>query len=122
MSIKPLLKNNLATFSKRFECFKDAEFRSLEVLSPTTMSATFATQDGARAFDWITITLEFSGISDAKLLESSKLHLVDMSDGISLIYDNNFAFAIGDYNNISNIKNSISYIICTDLKYKEGLF
>lgn len=120
--MKPLLTKDLAAFMQRFNNFKDGEFRSLEVISPTTMKITLAGQDEARAFDWISLELEFSGVNDARLLDSSKLHLVDMSDGLTLLHDNNFAFAIGEYNNSSNAKYSTTYIICTDLKYKEGAF
>jgi len=120
--MKPLLAKDLAAFMLRFNNFKDGEFRSLEVISPTTMKITLAGQDEARAFDWISLELEFNGVNDAKLLESSKLHLVDMNDGINIIYDKNFAFALGEYNTLSSITNSICYIVCTDIKYQEGKF
>ena len=120
--MKPLLAKDLAAFMQRFNNFKDGEFRSLEVISPTTMKIILAGQDEARAFDWIIIELEFNGVSDARLLDSSKLHLVDMSDGVNLIHDKKIAFGIGEYDNISSMKNSTCYIICKDVKYQEGTF
>ena len=121
--MKPLLAKDLAAFMQRFNNFKDGEFRSLEVISPTTMRVVFAGQDAARAHDWISLELEFDSVNDARLLESSKLHLVDMNDGINIINeDENFAFAIGDYDNLSSIKNSTCYIISSTLKYQEGTF
>ena len=120
--MKPLLAKDLAAFMQRFNNFKDGEFRSLEVISPTTMKITLAGQDEARAFDWISLNLELNGVSDAKLLESSKLHLIDMSEGVNLINDGELAFGIGEYDNISSIKNSLCYIICSDIKYQEGNF
>ena len=121
--MKPLLAKELPNFIKRFGNFVDAEIRSVEVISASTMLVTVACQDCARDFDWITITLELSGISDARLLEDSKLSLVDMSEGLSLIYEeNSFAFGIGDYYNLSGIKNATSYIISSCVKYKEGSF
>ena len=120
--MKPLLAKHLAAFMQRFNNFKDGEFRSLEVISPTIMKIILAGQDETRAFDWISLELEFNGVSDARLLDSAKLHLVDMSEGINLIYDRNFAFAVGEYNNLSNIKDSACYIVCRDLKYKESRF
>lgn len=108
---------------ERFENFKDAEFRSLEVLSPEQLNLTFAVQDKAREFDWITLSLEFSGITDAKLLQESKMKLIDLSDGINIIKtDTGFAFGIGECYNISTIKSSSCYIIANTLKYEEGLF
>ena len=120
--MKPLLVKDLAAFMQRFNNFKDGEFRSLEVVSPTTMKIVLAGQDEARAFDWVSIELELNGVNDARLLENSKLHLVDMGNGINLIHDEKLAFSLGEYDNISSIKNSSCYIICTDIKYQEGAF
>jgi len=120
--MKPLLAKDLAAFMQRFNNFKDGEFRSLEVISPTTMKIILAGQDEARAFDWISLELEFNGVSDARLLENSKLSLVDLSDGLNLIHDEEIAFCVGEYDNISSVKNSTCYIICSDVKYQEGTF
>ena len=120
--MKPI-PNNLNAFLERFNHFKDAEFRSMDIISPLQIKLTFALQDAARAFDWITITLEFNGVNDARLLEPNRLAFVDMSDGANIVKDGNlFAFGIGERYNISNIKNSICYLIANDLKYEEGLF
>ena len=108
---------------ERFCNFKDAQFRSLEILSPTDIKLTLVVQDAARDFDWITLKLHFTGVIDARLLEESKLQFVDMSDGASLLHVNKeFAFGIGACYNIQAIKNSTLYIISKDLKYKEGQF
>jgi len=122
-NMKPLTQNNIPAFLERFNNFKDAEFRSLEIISPLKIKLIFALQDAARAFDWITIELEFNGVSDARLLEQKRLSFVDMSEGVNIVKnDDLFAFGIGECYNISNIKNSICYLIATDLKYREGLF
>jgi len=121
--MKPLLQTQLSTFTERFNNFKDAELRSVEVLSPLTIKLTLATQDSARAHDWITINFEFNGIKDAKLLKESQLAYVDMSQGASLIYDENlFAFGISECYNISSVKNTTLYLIAESLKYEEGQF
>jgi len=107
----------------RFNNFKDAELRSLEVVSPTNIKLIVALQDSARAFDWITLEIDFIGVHDARLLEQNKLSFVDMSEGVSLLHVNNeFAFGIGACYNVQAIKNSTLYIISQDLKYKEGQF
>lgn len=122
-SMKPLYKKDLTNFVKRFGNFVDADFRSIEVVSPLQMRVVLGVQDSARAFDWISITLEFSGVSDARLLEQNRLSLLDMSQGANLIHDNDlFAFGLGECYNISTTKSSTCYIISTDLKYEEGLF
>jgi len=121
--MRPLLQTQLTSFLERFDNFKDAEFRSLELISPINIKLTFAAQDKARAFDWITITLEFNGVSDAKLLEEKQLSLVDMSEGFSLLFnENKFAFGIGECYNISGIRSSSCYLISDSLKYEENQF
>ena len=108
---------------ERFLHFKDAEFRSCEVISPLEMHLTFALQDKARDFDWITLRLEFNGVSDARLLDGNKIAYIDMSDGISIIKDDNFiAFGIGECYNIDTIRNANCFIIANSLKTFEGAF
>lgn len=119
--VKPLLAKDLNSFAQRFGNFIDAELRHVEIVSPTTICITIATQDAARAFDWITLKLEFSGVSEAKLVE--KLSFVDMSEGVTLLYEDNvFAFGISKCSNLSSIKTSTCHIIGADLKYQEGSF
>ena len=121
--MKPLLAKNLAGFLERFDNFKNGELRSIEVISPTTMLVTLAGQDTAREFNWISVGLEFTGVSDARLLENSKLSLVDMDDGVSIIHENNkFAFGLGESYNISSIQNSTCQLVSSGLKYQEGEF
>ncbi len=121
--VKPLLEKDLNFFLKRFNNFIDGELRHVEIVSPTTISITIAAQDSARAFDWITVKLEFNGVSDAKLLDAKKLSFVDISDGLTLLYEDNFfAFGISRCSKLSGIKTSICYIIGSDLKCQEGSF
>ncbi len=121
--MKPIPSKDIESFLQRFDNFRDGEFRSIEVISPTNILVTFAGQDSVREFDWICMKFEFSGVNDAKLLESEKLSLVDMNDGINVICENdNFTFCIGSYESQSSAKNSICYIKCSSLKYQEGLF
>ena len=121
--MKPLLAKDLGSFLQRFENFQGAELRNIEVLSPTTLKVTMATQDSARAFDWISMELEFNNVEDAKLLEATKLSFVDMSEGITLIYeDKKFAFAITNGYNINNIQDAQCYIVSESLKYQESNF
>lgn len=109
--------------AERFGNFKDAEFRSIEIISGTHIKLTLAVQDAARDFDWITLELDFKDVTDARLLEQNKLQFIDMSDGASLLHVNReFAFGIGACYNIQTIKGSTLYIISKELKYKEGQF
>ena len=121
--MQPLEQTKLPSFLKRFDNFKECEFRSFVVVDATTFIITFALQDSAREFDWITLSLEFSGVSDARLVDERKMGLVDMADGVSiLVDDNNFAFGVGRCDAPSCIKNASYYIISKTIKYKEGAF
>jgi hypothetical protein len=121
--MKPLLATHLDTFLQRFDNFKGGEIRSIDVTSPTQIVMTLAGQDSARSFDWITIKLEFNSVSDARVIENSKLKFIDMSNGITIINnDNIFAFGIDECYNISSTKNSACFVVCTDLKFQEGAF
>jgi len=119
--MKPL--TNITNFLDRFDNFIDAEIKELIVLSASMIKVVLLAQDRSREFDWIKIELNFVDIFDAKLIEDKKLSLIDMSDGISIIKDGTkIAFAIGKYNNIQTIKNSIIYIESKTIKYDERSF
>ncbi|MFT7859750.1 MAG: hypothetical protein ABXS93_02315 [Sulfurimonas sp.] len=121
--MKPLTQTALAEFLERFEYFKDAELRSVEVIDPFEIKVVIAVQDKARAFDWITIELLFSGVTAANLVEENQLSYIDMDTGANIIFnENQFAFGIGECYNISNIKSSSLYVISETLKYQEGEF
>jgi len=121
--MKPLLAKEIDFFLKRFDNFRNGEFRHVEIISPLTIVITLSAQDEAKAFDWVSITLEFNGVSDARIVDNSKLNLVDMSDGISILCeDNKFYFGIGNCNNIANIKTSTCHIESSSLRYQQGSF
>jgi len=119
--MKPLTK--VEEFLERFDNFKDSEFRSLEIKSPTSMSITLATQDKNRDFDWITITLDFIDVSDALLVDGNKLQHIDLSDGVTILKNQDkFYFGIGVCSSVDSIKTSTLFIESSNLKYKEGSF
>lgn len=112
--MKPLLIKDISNFIKRFGNFVDGEFRDIDTKSPTDINLTFSAQDANRGFDWITITFEFKGISEAALLDNSSLLHVDMSNGLIIeVINNQFTLSI---------KNSTFFITSSSLKYQEGLF
>ena len=121
--MKPLVSADIDKFVDRFNHFIDAEFRSIEILSNGSIKFTFALQDKTREYDWISLELEFYGVSDAKLLDDTKISFVDMSDGVTFLdIDNKFAFAIGNYNSYSPLKDSICFIVSDSIKYQERTF
>lgn len=119
--MKPLTE--IGSFLQRFDNFKDTEIRSVEVVSPTLMNVTLTAQDSARGFDWLTVKIECNGVSDAHLVDESKLSFLDMQSGISILQDDKgYAFAIGECHNDSMVKSSSLYIECNSIKYEEGSF
>lgn len=112
--MKPLTKSALKDFMERFEYFKDSEIRDIEIKSPTNIVLTIATQDSSRAYDWITLILEFEGVSSASLIDNDQLKYLDMSEGININNNDNF-FTFG-------IKSATLVIEALSLKYEEGLF
>lgn len=121
--MRPLLKKEIDAFLDRFGRFVDSEFRSIDILSPNSIKITLAAQDSARGFDWITVDLEFDGVSDALLPQSSKLPHIDMGEGITITSQNDlFAFGIGSYDTLTNITDSICYIKADSIKYSQGAF
>lgn len=121
--MKPLTQTALDPFVARFDHFRSAELRSVEVMNPFEIKITLAAQDKARDYDWISISLLFSEVEAVNLVEENQLDFIDMEDGISIIYkENKFAFGIGECYNISSIERSSLYIIAKTLKYEEGAF
>lgn len=121
--MRPLQINEIEPFLKRFDNFKDGEIRCINIITPMQIVISLAAQDEARGYDWINVDLEFNGVEDARVIENDQLRLIDLSEGVSLIIeDNKIAFALNKCYNISSSKNSTCYVISASLKYKEGVF
>jgi hypothetical protein len=87
------------------------------------MNIVLSVQDENRAFDWINLKLEISGVSDARLIDENKISFVDMSDGISILYeDNNVIISVGKYSSFESANNAPLYIKGDTLKYQENTF
>ena len=118
--MKPLHVSEMKSFLSRFERFSLSEVKAITIKSPSVIEIQFSVQDTGRGFDWIDLAFELSNVSDAKLIENSKLSYLDMSEGISIIFEGNrFAFCYGDYSSQQSVKDSALYIISESIKYKE---
>jgi len=113
LSVKPLLKKDIKEFLYRFDNFLGANIKDISVIDSTTIEMSLEAQDRALGFDWVELTLSFSGVSDARLVDNSKLEFLDMSEGIALRADSSFEFAIGSY---TDIKSASCFIVATSLK------
>ena len=108
---------------ERFDDFKGSEIRTLKIISPTEIELTLTAQDRARGFDWITLSMLFSGVSDARVVDENKLAYLDLDDGVSIQKEgDNFVFALGNYANSTAFKDAQLYIISKNIKYTEGAF
>jgi hypothetical protein len=118
--MKPLHVSELKTFQARFERFSGSEIKAMTIKSPSVIEIQFSVQDTGRAFDWIDIAFELSNVNDAKLVENGKLAYIDMSEGISILFqENKFILSLGEYNTLQSAKDSPLYIICESIKFKE---
>ena len=118
--MKPLHVSSLKDFLARFENFIGCEIKTITLKSPTVINIRISVQDSGRGFDWIDVNLECSNVSDAKLLEESKLSFLNMQEGINIFFDDKkYVFSYGDYSDIENAKDSPLYIICDSIKFEE---
>ena len=121
--MKPLLKNKSTELLTRIDKAIDGELISVVMNNPQSFTVEFSVQDKNRGYDWINIAFEVDGVIDAKLIEDSKIAFVDMSDGISLIYEEGIVLlAVGNYNTLQSAKSATLYLEGTTIKYEERPF
>ena len=117
--MKPLLKNDLPAFLKRFDDVKRGELVSLEMITPTSFKIALTAQDGNRGFDWVNLNFELHGITDAKLLDDKALKAVDMEEGMSIEYkEDGIYVGFGSDEYLS----SPLHLCATIFKYEETSF
>ena len=118
--MKPLLANKSPELLTRIDTAIDGELYAVTMNSPLNFTIELSVQDKNRGYDWINIAFEVDGVSDARLIEDDKLSLVDMSEGISVVFEEGVcAIGIGDYKTIASIKSAALYLIGSSLKYEE---
>ena len=119
--MKPLTPNESQKLLLRTQNFEDAEITSIDFINPTELTITINTQDKNRDFDWICIVLYFIGICDAKLVQNSSL--IDMSEGLSFVYEEGkIFFGVGQYENSNAIKDSVLFVESNSVKIEEKPF
>ena len=121
--MKPLLANKTTELLTRIDNAIDGELYAVTMNSPLNFTIELSVQDKNRGYDWINIAFEVDGVSDARLIEDEKLSLVDMSEGITIVFeDGTCAIAVGNYNSITSIKSASLYLVGTTVKYEERPF
>ncbi|MDA3945157.1 MAG: hypothetical protein PF439_00545 [Helicobacteraceae bacterium] len=121
--MKPLLHNIVSELLTRIDNAIDGELYAVTMNSPVNFTIELSVQDRNRGHDWINIAFKIDGISDARLIEDEQLSLVDMSDGMSIVFeDGACALGIGDYRSIESMKSSVLYVTGSSIKYEERPF
>lgn len=118
MPIKPLSTQTLTSLLARMDNAREAQIRSLNPLSPTSIEIRLSVQDVARGYDWIDVLFRLEGVNDAKLVSDNVLRSLDMSEGITVEMDaNSCGLAIGSYG--GRVNEAPFYIIGTSIGYEE---
>ncbi len=118
--MKPLHVSELNNFLSRFQRFIGSEIKTITLKSPTVIEVSVSVQDAARQYDWIDLVFELSNVSNALLMENSKLAYLDMSEGITVIVSAKEAiFCYGDYVSHESAKDSPLHIFAQSIKFKE---
>ena len=122
--MKPLSSASAASaLSERILHGEGAMLRTLRLGGPTSATLRISVQDKQRGFDWIDITFEMNGISDARLVDDDKLGFIDTEDGITIVFeDGAWGLSAGRYKNLQALKSAPLYFIGTSLKYEEAPF
>ena len=121
--MRPILAKQLTNLLDRIDHAIDAELISVTMNHPHSFIVELSVQDKNRGYDWINIAFEVDGIMDANLLVNDKLSMVDMSEGITVLFEaGHYAFGVGHYKNIAALKSATFYLIGNSLKYEERSF
>jgi hypothetical protein len=121
--VKPLNKQSSQQLLQRILNGTDSELRSITVLDPTTMQLRMSVQDKNRGFDWLDMIFEVSGISNAQLVDDAKLVYVDMTEGISILFDGDrVGLGVGEYVSVDALESSPLFFIGSGIKYAETDF
>ena len=121
--MKPLLSNKIPELLTRIDHAIGGELISLTMNNPQNFTIEFSVQDKNRGYDWINIAFEVDGLSDAKLIEDTKLSYVDLSEGISILYKEGLVLlGIGKYESSESSKDAILFLEGNSVKYEERPF
>ncbi len=123
LPVKPLASATAASLCERIVNGEGAMLRSLALNGPTSATLTLSVQDKQRGFDWIDMTFEINGLSDAKLVDDNQLDFIDTDEGITIVFEDGlWGLGIGRYESLGALKSAPLYLIGTSVKYAEAPF
>lgn len=121
--MKPLLATKTDELLTRIDNAVGGELRSVVMNSPLNFTVELSVQDANRGHDWVNIAFEVDGVSNARLIDDEKLPFVDMSDGISVIFENgSCAVSVGKYHSLEAMESAVLFLKGSSIKYEERLF
>jgi hypothetical protein len=121
--MKPLLADEVEKFLARFENFADGTLNAVITESQSVITVVLSAQDQAREMDWVDIAFEISEVVEANLVDESTLAYLDMTEGISIIFEEDLvAFCIENCNSIRYAKTTPLFIVGKNIKYEERAF
>ncbi len=121
--MKPLLKTDISALLTRIDHGIDGELKSITMNTPQNFTIEFSVQDKKRGYDWINIAFEIDSINSARLVDNNKVNLIDMSEGITILSEeNSFAIAIGKYKSIEALQDATAFLSGQSIKYEEKAF
>ena len=107
------------TLLEKYNHFRDAQIRSVQVPTDSSKIVTIVVQDDDGE-DINTVNIEFKDIKESRILLDSVLPFLDMMGGISMVKEHDrYGFAVGGGCAMLDINNSPMYIIASDLTIEE---
>jgi len=124
LPVKPLSTlSEASALSERILGGEGAILRSLTVNGPASASLALSVQDKRRGYDWIDITFEMNGMTDARLVDDAKLEWIDTDEGITVLFEAGlWGVGIGRYHGLEALRGAPLYLVGTSLKYGEAPF
>ena len=109
----------ITTLLEKNENFKSDILRNIEKTSETSYILTIAVQDDDGE-DINNVRIEFTNVSNSKILVNSVLPYMDMASGITLIKINElYGFAVGKGTAMLHIHSAPLFIVSSDIKILE---
>ena len=119
----PLLPNKTQALLTRIDNAIDSEVISVTMNNPQNFTLELSVQDKNRGYDWINIAFELDHVVDAHLIDESKLSMLDTSDGITILFEDNVCgVGVGSYKSLEALKSAPLYLLASTIKYEERPF
>jgi len=119
----PLQPHKIQELLTRIDNAVDGELVAVTMNHPQNFTVELSVQDKNRGYDWINIAFEIDAVFDARLVDDTKLAMLDMSEGITLLFeDGKCGFGLGAYKSMEALKSASFFLLGETVKYEERPF